>query len=95
MALNQCRRGRSPNAGSAALSPSPHELEPHVLTTCHRSPRSSTKLRGEACVEVAHHDGHILMRQSDNPTEVITTTPAKLAAFLAGAKAGEFDHFLN
>lgn len=35
------------------------------------------------------------MRQSDNPTEVITTTPAKLAAFLAGAKAGEFDHFLN
>ncbi|WP_416974414.1 DUF397 domain-containing protein [Streptomyces sp. 4F14] len=50
---------------------------------------------GEACVEVAHHDGHILMRESDNPTEIITTTPAKLAAFLAGAKAGEFDHFLT
>ena len=49
----------------------------------------------EDCVELAFHDGHILMRESDNPTEVITTTPTKLAAFLAGAKAGEFDHFLH
>ncbi|KND26023.1 DUF397 domain-containing protein [Streptomyces acidiscabies] len=50
---------------------------------------------GPQCIEIALRDGHILMRESDNPTEVITTTPAKLAAFLAGAKAGEFDHFLN
>lgn len=50
---------------------------------------------GPNCIEVAQHDGVVLLRESDNPTAVITTTPAKLAAFLAGAKAGEFDHFLT
>ncbi|MFF8566203.1 DUF397 domain-containing protein [Streptomyces albidoflavus] len=47
---------------------------------------------GENCVEVAHHEGAILLRESDQPDQVIATTPAKLAAFLAGVKAGEFDH---
>lgn len=43
------------------------------------------------CLEVTAADGRILLRESDDPGVVVTTTPAKLAAFLAGAKAGEFD----
>ncbi|MFE6718950.1 DUF397 domain-containing protein [Streptomyces albidoflavus] len=50
---------------------------------------------GEDCVEVALHAGAILMRESDEPGEVIATSPAKLAAFIAGVKAGEFDHLVN
>ncbi|MFE2041554.1 DUF397 domain-containing protein [Streptomyces sp. NPDC059477] len=34
------------------------------------------------------------MRESDSPEVIVTTTPAKLAAFLAGVKAGEFDHLV-
>ncbi|MHB9860156.1 DUF397 domain-containing protein [Streptomyces sp. YIM S03343] len=43
------------------------------------------------CLEVAVMDDRILLRESDDPGVVVTTTPAKLAAFLAGAKDGEFD----
>ncbi|MFF8957851.1 DUF397 domain-containing protein [Streptomyces sp. NPDC014894] len=50
---------------------------------------------GPNCVEIAHHDGSILLRESDTPTTVITTDRAKLAAFIQGVKAGEFDHFLD
>lgn len=45
------------------------------------------------CVEIAISDGVIHIRESDQPDEVVTTTPAKLRAFLQGVKAGEFDHF--
>lgn len=48
---------------------------------------------GENCIEIAQQEGHIVMRESDDPGLVITTTPAKLAAFIQGVKAGEFDHF--
>jgi hypothetical protein len=44
------------------------------------------------CLEVAPQGDAVLMRESDNPNVIVTTTKAKLAAFLAGAKAGEFDH---
>lgn len=44
------------------------------------------------CVELAHVDGQILMRESDAPDTVVTTDRAKLRAFLLGVKAGEFDH---
>ncbi|MCQ6552391.1 DUF397 domain-containing protein [Streptomyces sp. C10-9-1] len=43
------------------------------------------------CIEVATRDGVVLLRESDRPDVVVETTPAKLRAFLAGAKAGEFD----
>ncbi|MFE7115414.1 DUF397 domain-containing protein [Streptomyces sp. NPDC057654] len=43
------------------------------------------------CLELASCDGGILMRESDDPSVVVKTTPAKLRAFLAGARAGEFD----
>ncbi len=44
------------------------------------------------CVEIAS-DGHAVhIRESDEPSTVITTTKAKLAAWIQGAKASEFDH---
>lgn len=44
------------------------------------------------CVELASRDGEVLLRESDEPGVVVRTTPEKLRAFLAGVKAGEFDH---
>ncbi|MCM2420981.1 DUF397 domain-containing protein [Streptomyces sp. RKAG293] len=46
------------------------------------------------CVELAMGLGGILVRESDRPDEVISTTPARLRAFVSGIKAGEFDHLL-
>ena len=46
------------------------------------------------CVELAHADGRILLRESEAPDTVVTTDPAKLRAFIAGVKAGEFDHLI-
>ncbi|MEU0986052.1 DUF397 domain-containing protein [Streptomyces sp. NPDC005963] len=51
--------------------------------------------QGEDCVEIAQHHDTILIRESDTPNTVITTDRAKLAAFIQGVKAGEFDHFLD
>ena len=50
-----------------------------------------------ACVEVAHlPDGEIAVRNSRFPTgPALVYTRAEIAAFLAGAKDGEFDHCLN
>jgi hypothetical protein len=45
------------------------------------------------CLEISSRDGVILLRESDDPELIIRTTPAKLRAFLEGAKAGEFDDF--
>ncbi|MFJ6052291.1 DUF397 domain-containing protein [Streptomyces sp. NPDC092307] len=51
---------------------------------------------GEQCLYVADgHDGAILLCESDDPASVISTSPEKLAAFIAGVKAGEFDHFVS
>lgn len=46
------------------------------------------------CVELARADGQILLRESDEPDTIVTTSPAKLRAFLLGVKAGEFDHLI-
>ncbi|MFI5686801.1 DUF397 domain-containing protein [Streptomyces sp. NPDC051636] len=50
---------------------------------------------GENCVELAEHDGGILMRESDDPSRVVVTSREKLQAFLLGVKAGEFDHLVE
>lgn len=49
--------------------------------------------RGDACVEVAAAaDGRIAMRDSKHrEAGVVFFTRAEMAAYLAGAKAGEFD----
>ncbi|MFE4665458.1 DUF397 domain-containing protein [Streptomyces sp. NPDC056716] len=54
----------------------------------------STDAEDSNCLELAMQGDEILMRESDNPGVIVTTTPAKLAAFVAGVKAGEFDHLL-
>ncbi len=48
---------------------------------------------GAECIEVAAAEGAIILRESDNPDNVISTSPEKLRAFILGVKAGEFDHF--
>ncbi|MFD8965281.1 DUF397 domain-containing protein [Streptomyces sp. NPDC059568] len=53
---------------------------------------------GEAanCIHIATaEDGTIKLRESDNPDNIVTTTPEKLRAFILGIKAGEFDHFVT
>ncbi|MFF2045589.1 DUF397 domain-containing protein [Kitasatospora sp. NPDC058170] len=40
-------------------------------------------------------DGELVhLRESDAPDTVVTTSKAKLRAFLLGVKAGEFDHLI-
>ncbi|MEV2212292.1 DUF397 domain-containing protein [Streptomyces sp. NPDC050997] len=48
------------------------------------------------CVEVATLvDGEVAMRNSRDPDgPALIYTPAEVAAFVAGAKEGEFDHLL-
>ncbi|KAB7834081.1 DUF397 domain-containing protein [Streptomyces mobaraensis] len=50
---------------------------------------------GENCVELAQHDGGILMRESDDPGAIVVTSRDNLRAFLLGVKAGEFDHLIE
>ncbi|MET8624795.1 DUF397 domain-containing protein [Kitasatospora sp. NPDC004669] len=45
------------------------------------------------CVEIASAGELVYIRESDDPTTIVTTTRAKLNAWINGAKAGEFDHF--
>ncbi|MEU9789391.1 DUF397 domain-containing protein [Streptomyces sparsogenes] len=48
--------------------------------------------QGPDCVEVALCAATTLIRESDDPRVVLATTPKRLAAFIAGVKAGDFDH---
>ncbi|RDG34212.1 DUF397 domain-containing protein [Streptomyces corynorhini] len=57
--------------------------------------KSSYSGDGNGCVHVAAaDDGTIKLIESDDPNVIVTTTPAKLHAFIQGIKAGEFDHFV-
>jgi hypothetical protein len=58
--------------------------------------KSSFSGSGEenACVELATSSAGIHLRESDDPGELLTTTPGPLGAFLRAAKAGEFDHLV-
>ncbi|MEX3100548.1 MULTISPECIES: DUF397 domain-containing protein [unclassified Streptomyces] len=56
--------------------------------------KSSYSEQAGNCLELAVVDGQILVRESDEPDVIVSTTRTKLAAFLAGAKAGEFDDLL-
>ncbi|MDX3853248.1 DUF397 domain-containing protein [Streptomyces sp. AK02-01A] len=46
------------------------------------------------CVELAVVNEQIMMRESEDPDTVVTTSREKLRAFLLGVKAGEFDHLI-
>lgn len=48
------------------------------------------------CVEMAAVEGYVLMRDSKNPHRPANVfTRAEIAAYFAGVKDGEFDHFLG
>ncbi|MFE4397235.1 MULTISPECIES: DUF397 domain-containing protein [Streptomycetaceae] len=50
---------------------------------------------GNSCLELAHGaDNLCYLRESDDPSVIVTTSTTKLRAFLLGAKAGEFDHLI-
>lgn len=46
---------------------------------------------GENCVELAAVAGTVMLRESDDPGVVLSTSPAALRRLLSGIKAGEFD----
>lgn len=56
--------------------------------------KSSFSSGNTNCVEIAASGDVIMLRESDTPHEIVITSPAKLRAFLAGVKAGEFDHLV-
>ncbi|MFE2940234.1 DUF397 domain-containing protein [Streptomyces sp. NPDC059255] len=57
--------------------------------------KSSFSEVGAQCIQIAHHDGGILLRESDDPNVVTTTSPTKFAAFISGVKTGMLDHFTD
>ncbi|MEU5107392.1 DUF397 domain-containing protein [Streptomyces sp. NPDC021354] len=46
------------------------------------------------CVELAATADGVLMRESDEPQQIIRTTQAKLRAFVQGVKAGDFGYLI-
>ncbi|MER8099908.1 DUF397 domain-containing protein [Kitasatospora sp. NPDC094016] len=54
--------------------------------------KSSYSGSNSDCVEVRTADGVIELRESDEGEAIVRTTRLEFAAFLQGAKAGEFDH---
>ncbi|MFJ9692764.1 DUF397 domain-containing protein [Kitasatospora sp. NPDC101183] len=44
------------------------------------------------CVEIASADELVYIRESDDPTLIVTTTRAKLNAWINAAKTGAYDH---
>ncbi|MFE4517589.1 DUF397 domain-containing protein [Kitasatospora sp. NPDC056783] len=53
--------------------------------------KSSFSEAANNCVEVRTREGLIELRESDDADVIVRTTRLNLAAFLQGAKAGEFD----
>lgn len=48
------------------------------------------------CVELRRHAGGVQVRDSKHPDgPVLTFTPTELAAWLDGARTGEFDHLVG
>jgi hypothetical protein len=48
-----------------------------------------------ACVELAPDGEMIALRDSKNPGVRLRLTPLEIAAFIDGAKKGEFDHLVG
>ncbi|MEU1512571.1 DUF397 domain-containing protein [Streptomyces sp. NPDC005811] len=43
---------------------------------------------GASCVELAHDDSSLLLRESDDPTRILPVTPTTLAALLTHLRPG-------
>jgi hypothetical protein len=50
---------------------------------------------GNSCVGILREGGTVKLRESEQPGEIITTTPEKLRDFILGVKNGEFDHLVD
>ena len=57
--------------------------------------KASQSVAASACIELAVDDELIALRNSRHPNVVLHYTHDELAAFLDGAKRGEFDHLLG
>jgi hypothetical protein len=57
--------------------------------------KASMSMPSGACIELAADGDLIALRNSRNPNVVLRYTHDELAAFLDGAKRGEFDHLLG
>jgi hypothetical protein len=56
--------------------------------------KASFCFNGE-CVEVAEHEGAILVRNSGNPGVILQFTASEWLVFTQGLRAGEFDHIAS
>ncbi|QIZ39629.1 DUF397 domain-containing protein [Saccharopolyspora sp. ASAGF58] len=52
---------------------------------------SKSHLEGNQCLHVAADGDNVHLVESDNKAVILSTTRVKFAAFLDGAKKGEFD----
>jgi Domain of unknown function (DUF397) len=52
--------------------------------------KSSFSTDSVNCLELASHQGDVLIRESEDADVIVRTTTEKLRAFLTNAKAGEF-----
>ena len=57
--------------------------------------KASRSMPTGACIELAADGDLIALRNSRDPNVVLRYTHDELAAFLDGAKRGEFDHLLG
>ncbi|MBI0375286.1 DUF397 domain-containing protein [Streptomyces albiflaviniger] len=56
--------------------------------------QSSYCQEGASCVNVAAGEyDMIMLRESEHPEVILSTTRRRLRAFIRAAKAGRFDHF--
>ncbi|MEV8393257.1 MULTISPECIES: DUF397 domain-containing protein [unclassified Streptomyces] len=56
--------------------------------------KSSFSQGAGECVEISAASGKILIRESDSPDNIVSTSRERLGALILGIKAGEFDHLL-
>ncbi|MEE4597232.1 DUF397 domain-containing protein [Streptomyces sp. DSM 41524] len=55
--------------------------------------KSSYSVEGSNCLYVAAGESDtIMLRESEQPEVILTTTQAALRTFIRAAKAGQFDH---
>lgn len=57
--------------------------------------KARASMGSNACVELAADGDLIVLRNSRDHRARVHFTHAEIAAFLAGAKAGEFDHLVE
>ncbi|MEU5403194.1 DUF397 domain-containing protein [Streptomyces sp. NPDC005963] len=57
--------------------------------------QSSFCQAGNSCVGVMRDGDAILLRESEYPESIVTTTQEKMRDFILGVKNGDFDHLVD